>query len=66
MACLYEHVVLLECADDVALAEALASLPPRLVVWRIGATVVALDPLAAEEVLTLLRRAGLTPRVVDG
>ena len=61
---LYQDCLLLECADATALADALAGLPARLVVWRIGETVVALDPGAAEEVLVLLKRAGLTPRVV--
>jgi EAL domain-containing protein (putative c-di-GMP-specific phosphodiesterase class I) len=61
---LYHHCLLLECADAAALAEALAGLPARLVVWQISETVVALDPEAADEVLALLRRAGLTPRVV--
>ena len=64
MARLYRNVTLLECADATALAEALATLPPRLVVWRISETVVALDPEAAEEAITLLKRAGLTPRLV--
>ena len=61
---LYHQVLLLECADSVALAEALAGLPARLIVWRISETVVALDPEAEDEVMALLRRAGLTPRVM--
>lgn len=60
----YRNCLLLECADAAALTEALAGLPPRLIVWRIGETVVALDPEATDEVLAALRRAGLTPRVV--
>jgi hypothetical protein len=62
---LYRNVLLLECADAAALAEALASLPERVVVWRLSATIVALDPEAAEQVVALLQRAGLTPRVLD-
>ena len=61
---LYRNCLLLECADAAALAEALAGIPPRLVVWRVSETVVALDPEAADEIVALLRRAGLTPRVV--
>jgi hypothetical protein len=62
---LYRNVLLLECADAAALAEALASLPERVVVWRLGETAVALDPEADEQVVALLQRAGLTPRVLD-
>lgn len=65
MSRLYHQVLVLQCADAVALAEALAGLPPRLVVWRISDSVVALDPEAEEEVMTALRRAGLTPQVVS-
>ena len=59
-----ETCLLLECADAATLAEALAGIPARFVVWRISETVVALDPEAADEIVAFLRRAGLTPRVV--
>jgi hypothetical protein len=64
MARILRNVVLLECSDEAALAETLALLPPRMVVWQVSATIVALLPEAYEEALVLLRRAGLTPRVV--
>lgn len=63
---LYRDCLLVECAEATAMAEALAGLPSRLVVWRISETVVALDAEAVDEVLALLKRAGLTPRVVSG
>ena len=47
------------------LAEALAALPERAVVWRIGDTAVALDPELADDVVTRLKRAGITARIVE-
>ncbi len=62
---IYRNVLLLECADAPSLAEALAALPERAVVWRIGDTAVALDPELADDVVTRLKRAGITARIVD-
>jgi ABC-type histidine transport system ATPase subunit len=61
---LYRDCVVLICVDAEALAEALAGLPARAVLWQVSDTAVALDPELADEVVNLLRRAGLTPRVV--
>lgn len=63
MAALYRGCLLLECADAVALTEALTGLPPRFVVWRISDTIVALDPEGFDAIVAALRRSGLTPRV---
>ena len=63
---LYRDCLLLECADADALTDALAGLSPRLVIWRVSETVVALDPEAADEVMSQLRRSGVTPRRISG
>ena len=62
---IYRNVLLLECADEPSLAEALAALPARAVVWRICATAVALDPELADDVIARLKRAGITARIVE-
>ncbi len=62
---IYRNVLLLECADAPSLAEALAALPGRAIVWRISDTAVALDPELAEDVVARLKRAGITPRIVE-
>ncbi len=62
---LFANVALIECADRIALDEALGAGLSRYVVWRLSETAVVIDHERLEDVLKLLRRQGQTPKVTQ-
>lgn len=62
---IYRDLLLLECVDEQSAADVLAVLPAHAWVWQISERVVALDPALTDEVIALLRRAGIGARIVE-
>lgn len=65
MPILYQGVVLVQCAEHLALEQFLSAGLQRFVVRRLSSTCVVVDQERLDEVVKLFERLGQTPRIVN-